>query len=181
MNEFAQHTLTLGAVVLGGLISFVGSWLSEKWRWNRERMSRWDQRRLDAYVDFARAVKDESRIAMRIAAGRELGPQTDPLGLAEGRELYAIAEHSRSTLFEAVLLLGDDASVRSARVWYQAVWTCYQYVSKRESPDGEQFTELYMAAGEARAAFYDSARGSLDITNATGDSLVLRDSAVGKY
>ncbi|WP_139824761.1 hypothetical protein [Agreia pratensis] len=107
---------------------------------------------------------------MRIAAGRKAGPATDPLELAEGKRLYVAAEHRRSTLFEAVLLLGDSASIEAGRQWAQATWNVYLYVSKKAVPTTTTFNDLYKTAGMAREAFYAASRKSLEIRSIESSS-----------
>ena len=181
MTDIVQYISTLFAVVIGGITTYLGAAVMERSRWKRGRSSRWDQRRLEAYVDFARAVKEESRVAMRIAAGRNAGPKTDPLPLEEGRESYAIAEHNRSMLFEAVLLLGDSPSIAAGRAWYQSVWDGYQLVSKRTPPIATEFTDLYKSSDIARMRFYESARASLEIRGQKASGPVSPDTGRDKY
>jgi len=176
MSDLSQGALTLGAVVTGGLVSYLGAALSEKKRFQRERASRWDQRRLEACLAYATAMKDEIRITMRIASGVGAGPKTDPLGLPDGKLFHEKAEHARSTLFEAVMLLGDSATVAAARIWQQSAWDCYQHVSKEQNGDSGDFMALYRLAGDARSAYYECVRKSLAIEGWSPADSVMNDS-----
>jgi hypothetical protein len=181
MRDLSPEFFTLVAVLIGGVTSYVGGAMMERSRWKRERSARWDQNRFNSYVDFAQAVKDESRIAMRIAAGRKAGPATDPLDLEEGKRLYVVAEHKRSTLFEAVLLLGDTASIEAGRQWAHATWNVYLYVSKKTPPTTARFHELYKVAGVAREAFYAASRSSLEIRSVDHSPTANVDSTAPKF
>jgi hypothetical protein len=152
-------------VVVGGIVSYVGAYATERRRWARERSSRWDARRLEAYLEYARALKEESRLTLRIATALGVGTATDPISLEDGRPLRQAAEHERSALFESLLLLGDPLTVSAARAWQQAGWDAYRYLINVSPPTNEGFTPLYEIAGEKRDAFYVSARIGLEIVN----------------
>jgi hypothetical protein len=165
VSDISQGLLTLGAVVIGGIVSYIGASLTERIRWARERSSRWDHSRLDAYMQYARALKEEVRITLRIASGLGAGTSTDQLTLDEGRLLRQVAEHERSALFEGLLLLGDPATVEAARAWQGAAWDVYQYLLATDAPQNDEFIALYEIVGTKRDAFYRSARIGLEIFN----------------
>ncbi len=140
--------------------------LAERLRWSRDHQVRWDQRSLDAYVQFAGAIKQELRITMRMAGGRRLGPQTEPLGMAEGTRLHQEAEQERSYRFESLLLLGSPEAVDAARAWQHAVWDLYQYVATDEAATEDGYTRMYEATGVARERFHAAARRSVGLHGA---------------
>src|SRR5690242_7069112 len=110
MRDVMEQWWTLAGVLLVSPLSLEGGVLAERLRWKRDHHVRWDQRSLDAYVQFAGAIKQELRITMRMAGGRGLVPKTEPLGLAEGTRLHQDAEQERSYRFESLLLLGSPAA-----------------------------------------------------------------------
>jgi hypothetical protein len=170
MTELISGAVAIFAVLLGGLASYLASSRTEQKRWAREQSSRWDVRRLEAIVEFSSAVKVETRIALRIAKGRGVEVKTDPLELEIGREAYSVAESTRSALLEAVVLLSDDETVRSAREWQFSVWSTYHYAAGDETPQTSEFNAMYKIAGEHREAFYAAAKRSLNIHPSSGSN-----------
>jgi len=166
MRDVAEQWWTLAGVLLGGSLSVIGGAVAERSRWKREHHVRWDQRSLDAYVQFAGAIKQELRITMRMAGGRGLGPKTEPLGMAEGTRLHQDAEQERSYRFESLRLLGSPAAVDAARTWQHAVWDLYQYVATDDSATEDGYTALYDATGTARERFHTAARASVGLSGA---------------
>src|SRR5262245_36781074 len=74
-----------------------------------------DDRRVEAYAIYARAVKKIINIAMRVAAARGLGGAGEPLTpTPENLDLLAAAEAERGNAWETVLLLGRPETVAAA-------------------------------------------------------------------
>lgn len=152
----------LVGVVLGTVAAVVGSVVTDRVRWSRDRQARWDERRMEAYADYARAVKAVHALALRVNAGRRpgaSGPWADPeRGLAE----LADAERQRTVAWEAVLLLGDEASVAAAGDWREAVgWMAV--LARDPSPPPDEWSAAVRAADERRDTFYVAARASLAV------------------
>lgn len=166
MDGASGAIVTLVAVIIGGAVSFVGAWGAEHLRWRRTRTERWDTQTMDAYAQYAGAMKREVRITMRIAGGLGLGPRTEPLALEPGKSLHQDAEQERSLRFEAVLLLGSQQTVGAAREWQQRCWDLYLFCLSRSVPDEsdiEEFARLYESVGRAREVFHEAARRSLGV------------------
>jgi hypothetical protein len=121
---------------------------------------------LHAYADYARALKNEVRLCLRMASALDLGSRSEPLDVAAGMPLLAAAEDVRSELFEALLLLGDADTVTAARAWQQSVWSL-QFCLEPNFRGGETgFLEAFRQAGVARDRFYDVARAHLQVPGA---------------
>jgi hypothetical protein len=67
--------------------------MSDRARWKREDVIRWIERRLDVYVQFARALKDVYTLAVKlVAAGL---PQTGGApGDSRRSEMLALLDHA---------------------------------------------------------------------------------------
>lgn len=163
MDSFLVAAMTVVAVVVGGAITFVTTWYLDKTRTRRERSERWDVRRLDALTVFARAVKEEVRILLRVASSYGFA-QTRPLSPREAAEIHQAAEHERSMLFESILLLADAPTISAAREWYFSAWDLQKLLmDDRTAPTQEEFDRLYEKADLARKKYHQVARASLDI------------------
>ncbi len=68
MSAFIQQLPALIGVVIGALGSYWASARGDRARFRREQAARWDERRLTAYSEYARALKKSVTLAYRIAA-----------------------------------------------------------------------------------------------------------------
>ncbi|MFJ7908227.1 hypothetical protein [Kitasatospora sp. NPDC096204] len=109
--------VTLVGVLLGALTSFVATGWAERTKHRRLMAARWDERKLDTYVQYATCVKEISAVAKRAAEAAA--------GSMERVEFLATmeqAEIQRSTLFETLVLLASPAAVEAARAVNVALW-----------------------------------------------------------
>jgi hypothetical protein len=164
MGLTGQLAALLG-VVLGAVLSMAASMIVERARWRREQSVRWDERRLNAYADYAHAVKSLAHQYRRIAVARGITASgAAPLEpteevLAEVAE----AEVRRSALAETVWLLGDfrtnTAAVRLNHCLWHLEWLA------RELPTTEQggWDRAYEEFRQARHQFLRLARAGLGV------------------
>jgi hypothetical protein len=166
MDLYQQGAAVLG-VVVGALLGYLGSALTERARWKRERAARWDEARMKAYADYGEAVKKISHLAVRIAAGRGFPHIVAPMPPTdEALRDLGVAEGERARAWEPVLLLGSADAVTAARSWHTTVWRLVDFAhGQRTDPDawGPTVTE----ANNARDKFYDSARRDLGVNGDT--------------
>ncbi|MEV5319525.1 hypothetical protein AB0K92_18040 [Streptomyces sp. NPDC052687] len=155
-------------VVLGAVVSMAATMVVERARWRREQSVRWDERRLNAYADYAHAVKSLAHQYRRIAVARGITASgaaplepTDEV-LAEVAE----AEVRRSALAETVWLLGDvgtnTAAVRLNHCLWHLEWLA------RELPTAGQdgWDQAYEEFRQARLQFLRLARAGLGVRGA---------------
>lgn len=114
--------LTLVAVVVGAITSFVTTSLNERRRFRREQATHWANQKLDAYLDYLNAVKQMNRLSRRIAAVRGIGNRAPALESPDALSLLAEAEGRRANASEKVALLGDAATVAAVRELNREVW-----------------------------------------------------------
>jgi len=152
------------AAVGGAFVGWLATFFNERVKWSRERLVRWDERRLTYFVDYASAVKREVHLCVRLAAADNLGT-TDVGGLdkEKGLPLLDAAEERRADLFEGLLLLADAPTIAAARRWQEVVWKMHDTVNGRWNAGQEEFMSLFGAAGEARDEFHLAARSSLSV------------------
>ncbi len=115
MNPLTQQVFTLLAVLLGAGATYSVTALTERSRRRRAQQTRWDDNRLNAYVEYANAVKKCVQMSYRIAGFRGLPSRGQPLGPVDGLPLLADAEAARAQRWEAVLLLGEIHTIDAAR------------------------------------------------------------------
>lgn len=59
--SLASQALPLVGVAIGAVVSLAVSAVNERTRWRRQQSVRWDERRLNAYAEYAHTVKDSQR------------------------------------------------------------------------------------------------------------------------
>lgn len=151
-------------VIVGALGSYLGTVATERTRWKRAQDSRWDDRRVDVYAAYAQSVKRLINIAGRIAAGRGLGGDDEPLApTQENLGLLAAAEAERARQWEAVLLLGHPETVAAGRNWHEHAWRLEWYARARITGSNSDWQAARTAVDVARHAFYEAARQDLRV------------------
>ncbi|MEU4472447.1 hypothetical protein [Micromonospora sp. NPDC023888] len=161
MRLFLLQLPALVGLLIGALATYVATTAQERGRWRRQQAARWDERRITAYSDYAHAVKKVISIAVRLAAKR--GVYEDDLWF--GGEIneadLLMAEENRTTRWEAVLMLGDDAVVAAAREWHQVTFRLMRLAVGQ--PSDLTWNEAVRATGQARGRFYTAARRDLGV------------------
>jgi hypothetical protein len=162
VSKFLEQAPALVGVVVGALATIVATSINDRFRWKRAQSVRWDERRLEAYSEYAHAIKDVYYAASRLVTGRRSVPPAEPLDRESGLQLLAEARAQRTRAWETVLLLGDAATVRAARNWREAVWQAEQIATDPKNASSEWESSI-SAVDHARDSFYEAARGSLAV------------------
>jgi hypothetical protein len=163
MSSLVEQAPALLGVLIGALAAYAATALAERARWRRERLSRHQERQLQAYGDYALAVKRQLSAILRLAAARGLPGAVDGVGVLpqEGQRLVAEAEELRTAAWESVLLVGSDAAVVAGRSWHGAVGWMYRVALGPDS--GQEWHQAVEAVGAARREFYAVVR--IDVGN----------------
>ncbi|RIV41599.1 hypothetical protein [Micromonospora radicis] len=159
MGSIVAQLPALIGVLVGTVGTIVATTLADRARWRRRQTVRWDERRLDAYAEFARVLKEVHTIASRLIGGY-LDPDQELAALTEASFRHTIA-------WENVLLLGDAPTVAAARHWRDTVWEVERLARQRATGSGPRATDdlpgLLHRANEARDQFYAAARAGLEV------------------
>ncbi|MCX4803812.1 hypothetical protein ACFWWM_03275 [Streptomyces sp. NPDC058682] len=109
--------VTLIGVLVGALTSFLATTMAERTRHQRSMATRWDERKLDTYIEYAACVKEISSTAKR---ARQAAAGTDVR--REHLAAMETAELRRSVLFETLVLLASPAAIEAAHEVNLALW-----------------------------------------------------------
>ncbi|MGC4900608.1 hypothetical protein ACLQ2Y_14865 [Micromonospora echinospora] len=170
LETMMTQVAALVGVVVGTVGTMIATTVAERARWRRSQMVRWDERRLDAYADFTRAVKEIHLLALGMLSAHRPGARTPALDREEGLARLAEADVRHTLTWEAVLLLGDEVTVEAASAWRHAVRDLEQ--AARSLPDPpDDLTKLVRRADETRDGFYRAARGSLGVRGGMVDQV----------
>jgi hypothetical protein len=155
--------LTLGAVIVGAIMSFAATSLNERQRFHREEATRWTGQKLDAYLEYLYAVKHMARIARCIAAARGINPDQPPLEREDALSLLSEAEEKRAQATEKVTLLGNEATVNAVRDLNKEVWRLEKIASGGLSPDLETWLACNRSLVDAKNKVHQEIRAELGI------------------
>lgn len=162
MNAFIQQLPALIGVVIGALGSYVAIVRGDQARFRRERDARWEERRLEAYAEYARALKRSVTLTYRVASHFGNDPHPHPLSPAEAAPLLAEATAAGDPAGEALLLLGSTQVVEKARVWVSAAVEMQQFL-RTETRDPEAWHALVERQRTGRSGFYSAVRDDLGL------------------
>jgi hypothetical protein len=163
--QLSNQVAVLLGVIVGALGSYLTTAATERARWKRALDSRWDDRRVEAYALYAQSVKRMIKVAVRIAAGRSLGGDDEPLApTKKNLELLADAEAERSRQWENVLLLGHPQTVAAGRRWHERAWRLEAYARGLLTGSNDEWQAAITSVDDARQAFYESARTDLGVS-----------------
>ncbi|AKU15116.1 hypothetical protein [Luteipulveratus mongoliensis] len=146
----AAQLFTLLGVVVGAVGSFLATSAAERARYKRELATRWDERRLQIYIQFSTCVKD---IAANAARSLQVSDDTKK---AEFLEVMEQRELERSGHFETLMLLASASAIDAAHEVNQRIWD--GLVATRNGEDPGDYGLV-----EALNALYSAARRDLGV------------------
>jgi hypothetical protein len=164
------QVITLIGVLIGALASFLATAMAERAKFRREIATRWDERKLDAYIQYTSCIKEILRVAGTVFAAWEAGEdRADALVALES------AEAKRSVLFEGLVLLADEDAAEVAKQVNERTWAVLRLA---RDPDGEGGTpdEVGLAVIDALNDFHRAAKADLLIGRGYGAASPLRRS-----
>ncbi|MEU3659192.1 hypothetical protein AB0E77_05405 [Streptomyces sp. NPDC032940] len=154
----ASQIITLVGVLLGAVTSFFAATLAERAKFRQALATRWDERKLDAYVEYVSCVKEEARAAQSSLEARERGD--DP---SEALAEMETTEHRRSVLFEGLVLLAEDEASRAAWKVNERLWDLLGHARDPADAPTARRDELGRALIDALNDLHKAARTDLAI------------------
>jgi hypothetical protein len=153
VNAMISQILTLVGVLVGALTSYLSVTMTERSKHRREMATRWDQRKLDAYIEFAACVKevaDVSRRSRLVDEGSDAHKQFIS-AMEEG-------ERKRSALFEGLVLLAAPQVIEAAHAVNITLWQMLERARRHEPP------QVRGDLTERLNAYHERAREDLGIS-----------------
>ena len=154
----ASQVITLIGVLLGAMTSFFATSLAERAKVRQTLATRWDERKLDTYIEYISSVKEANRVARQTLEAHERGEDTTEL-LAE----MEAAEARRSILFEGLMLLGDEAATEIGDVVNERLWALLRCAQDPADASAGIRRELSLSIIEALCDLQKAARSDLTI------------------
>lgn len=154
----ASQIITIIGVLLGAVTSFIATTLAERAKFRQGMATRWDERKLDTYVEYVACVKEASRAARRALEARERGE--DP---SEALAEMEAVEARRSILFEALVLLAEDTAASAAAHANERLWALLRCAREPAGVPAPRRAELGSALIDALNTLHKAARADLTI------------------
>ena len=162
MDTITQ-VVTIAAVVLGSLTSYVTSQLMARSKHKQRLRTRWDEKKLDAYADYIGRVRANMHAAVLLYEVRQ-GMRALPSSQHELTLELAAAGGAQALAFERVMLLAGDAVIEHAHGVQKAV-AAIEWQARGVVDDTlESWRGLHVAAFQAINRFHEAARVDLGVT-----------------
>ena len=161
--DLLGQLVTIAAVLLGGLTTHFTNHRMERQRTQYTMLTRWDERKLDAYAEYvdhvrtsiyASAALYETRHGMRVTERTE---QELTLALAD-------TVMHRGRAFERVMLLAEDGVVEAAHELNAAVHAIDWRARGQTEGTLEDWRALHKTAFQAINKFHETARDDLGVS-----------------
>ncbi|MEU0875130.1 hypothetical protein [Nocardia brasiliensis] len=162
MSPIVQQLLTLLGVLLGAGATYTATTLTERGKWRRSHATRWDERRLAAYSEYANALKRYSQVVSRLAAAHGYPSADQPIDIETGLQKMAEAAADRTVKWEVVLLLGSPKAVAAGRLWHKSIWDL-SWMAQGQAISHDEYVRRVQEIGRMRNEFYECARSDLGI------------------
>ncbi|MEU8832363.1 hypothetical protein [Streptomyces sp900116325] len=156
------QVVTIVAVLVGALTTHVTNHLMERQRMKYVMLTRWDERKLDAYAGYIDHVRTCIYAAVLLYEVRHdlrrMDRSEEELTLA-----LAEAEGSRGRAFERVMLLAENQVIEAAHVVNQAAAAVDWQARGATEGTLQGWRDLHKAVFQAINNFHEAARDDLGV------------------
>ncbi|MGW5351056.1 hypothetical protein ACWERV_11130 [Streptomyces sp. NPDC004031] len=171
----SEQLLTIAAVLLGAMTTYVTNYWSERQKIRRELLTRWDDRKLDAYENYVDRVRAAVFLAVELYEHREgIRASDDPEPQLRAQLADAIRLQGRA--FERIMLLAGDEVIEAAHDLNAASRAVDWQATGKQPGTLTDWRDRNREAFAAINAFHESARVDLGVSGSvTGETHPDRD------
>ncbi|WP_406331388.1 hypothetical protein [Streptomyces sp. NBC_00203] len=170
-----EQLVTIAAVLLGALMTHVTNYLMERSRNRYQLLTRWDDKKIDAYGDYVDAVKARIAMSVRLYESRE-GLSGSERSEHDLREDLSEASRAWGGSFERVMLLGGDDAIEAGHELNTVVAEIVWQATGKIGGSLDSWRRRNRTAFRAINAFHEAARQDLGIQGSvTGERHPERD------
>jgi hypothetical protein len=171
----SEQLLTIAAVLLGAMTTYLTNYWSERQRIRRELLTRWDDRKLDAYENYVDRVRAAVFLAVELYEHREAIRASDAPE-PELRADLANAIRLQGRAFERIMLLAGDEVIEAAHTLNAASRAVDWQATGKQPGTLADWRNRNREVFAAINAFHEAARIDLGVTGSvTGDTHPDRD------
>ncbi|MFF4735068.1 hypothetical protein ACFY2W_04080 [Streptomyces sp. NPDC001262] len=158
-----EQFVTISAVILGGLTTHLTNALAERGRKRHQLLTRWDDKKLDAYAGYVDRIRASIFLAVELYEHRE-GLRDSQRSEREIIAEMADAGRLRGRSFERIMLLGGDEVVEAAHELNTATLRIDWQALGKTHGTLQDWRELNRTAFRAINTFHDVARADLGVS-----------------
>jgi hypothetical protein len=165
MSSWITQLITVLAVAVGALASFVSTRLIDRSRWRREERFRWDTKKLECYYEYANAIMQYINIGFRLSAGQGFNVGVQPMGqLPDALKTLDTAEAEHRIQWVKISMLGGPCVIAAADKWnYQA--SRLEQFARGKLHGQAEFDQATRERRQAESSFYQAVRADLGIVS----------------
>jgi hypothetical protein len=173
--DTGEQLVTISAVLLGALMTHLTNYLLQRSRNRHELLTRWDDKKLDAYENYVDRVRASIFLAVQLYEHRE-GIRASQKSEAEMLAEIGDADRWRGRAFERVMLLGGDDVVEAGHCLNAAAMEVDWQATGKTSGTLDEWRGRNRSVFAAINDFHDAARQDLGVAGkVTGESHPNRD------
>jgi hypothetical protein len=170
-----EQFVTVGAVLLGAVTTHAANYLLERSRTRNQLLTRWDDKKIDAYSEYVDAVKMRIAASARLYEVRE-GLREDHRPEVDLREEVAEVSRRWGSAFERVMLLGGDDAIEAGHELNTVVSEIVWQATGQITGTLPEWRERHRTAFRRINVFHEAARADLGIQGSvTGEKHPERD------
>ncbi len=170
-----EQLVTIAAVLLGALTTHGTNHLMERSRNRHRLLTRWDDKKVEAYGEYVDAAKMRIAAAVRLYEARE-GLRDEHRGEEDLREDLAETSRRWGSAFERIMLLGGDEAVEAGHELNAVLAEIDWQATGRIGGTLDEWRDRHRAAFRAINVFHGEARADLGIRGSvSGDNHPERD------
>jgi hypothetical protein len=165
MSSWITQLITLLAVAVGALASFVSTRLIDRSRWRREERFRWDTKKLECYYEYANAIMHYINIGFRLSIGQGLAGNVLPMDTSsDSLKALDTAEAEHRIQWVKISMIGGPSVNAAADKWNYQAWRLEQFARGKRRNQAE-FDQAAQARRQAERFFYKAVRADLGVGN----------------
>jgi hypothetical protein len=161
--DLLGQLVTIAAVLLGGLATHYTNHAMERQRTRYTMLTRWDERKLDAYAEYIDRVRSCIYASVLLYETRN-GMRTVEQTEQELTEALGEAERWRGRAFERIMLLAEDGVVEAAHSLNTAAHAIDWRARGRTNGPLEEWRALHRTVFQEINRFHEAARTDLGVS-----------------
>jgi hypothetical protein len=165
MSSWITQLITVLAVVVGALASFVANRQIDRSRWQREERFRWDNKKLECYYEYANAIMQYINIGYRLSAGQGFATRVQPMDIIpDTLKALDTAEAEHRIQWVKISMIGGPSVIDAAGKWHHQARRLERF-ARGTSGSQSEFDQAGQERRQAERHFYNAVHADLGIVS----------------